>query len=181
MVTIPVQSVRTTKASIRLSQLCWYQISKVKWAKGFSFGYPISCPSRQDLQSDQKVYYTAPDKWSDNDIIEFYCPFLSTCETFGFCFFCYPVPWIRHQDDSVHNNCWLLASHWFTYVFIYLLFFFLHSTHLIEYLDIISIVIIGKIEDAITGVGANPFKSSQPIRNAAWLHLYLAILFWHWS
>lgn len=45
------------------------------------------------------------------------------------------------------------------------------NSHLIEYVEIVGVVIIGKVQDTVTSICSDPFETSIPIRYASWFHL----------
>lgn len=47
------------------------------------------------------------------------------------------------------------------------------ASHLIKYIEIICIVVVGKVQNSVTGVRSNPIQSSVAIRYATWFHLIL--------
>lgn len=47
------------------------------------------------------------------------------------------------------------------------------DSHLIEYIEIVGVVIVGEVQNAVASVRSNPLQSSVAIRNATWFHLIL--------
>lgn len=50
------------------------------------------------------------------------------------------------------------------------------NSHLVKNIEIVGVVVIGKIKDTIACIGTNPLESSVAIRYASRLHLVLSIL-----
>jgi hypothetical protein len=50
------------------------------------------------------------------------------------------------------------------------------NSHLVKYVEIVGVVIVGEVENAIAGIRSDPIEASIPVRYASWFHLILTKL-----